>query len=316
MVFVATSASSVTAQAVPGTVQVTTGSTSQTSNSSTISALVRDAANNLVKNASVSFTITSDPSGGRLTSSTGTTDVSGVASVTYIAGSTSSGQSGTGVSITATVDKVGTTAIAPVSGTTSLTVSGQSLLVRLGTDNSVVSNKPAATTYSKTYSAFVTDSAGNPVVGTTVRFALRPGHFQKGYFIAPTPFTSWVKAATPTECVNEDTNFNGIVDFAAEDTNGNGQLDPGGSAVVNASAVTDASGAAQAVLTYNQDHAYWAEVILEARTGVVGNDPPAVATFYLPGAAVDYNNASIAPPGQVSPFGAGIAPNNVCSNTN
>lgn len=316
VVFVATSASSVTAQAVPGTVQVTTGSTSQTSNSSTISALVRDAANNLVKNASVSFTITSDPSGGRLTSSTGTTDVSGVASVTYIAGSTSSGQSGTGVSITATVDKVGTTAIAPVSGTTSLIVSGQSLLVRLGTDNSVVSNKPAATTYSKTYSAFVTDSAGNPVVGTTVRFALRPGRFQKGYYIAPTPFTSWVKAATPTVCANEDTNFNGIVDFAAEDTNANGQLDPGGSAVVNASAVTDASGAAQAVLTYNQDHASWAEVILEARTGVVGNDPPAVATFYLPGAAADYNTASIAPPGQISPFGAGIAPNNVCSNTN
>jgi hypothetical protein len=312
VVFVATTASSVTTQAVPGTIQVTTGSASQATNSSTVSVLVRDAANNLVKNAGVNFTITADPSGGSLTAARAITDVTGSASVTYKAGATSSPSNG--VTIQATVTDINGTVIAPVTGTTNLTVAGQSLLVRLGTDNLVVSNSPAPT-YSKTYAAVVTDAAGNPVVGTTVRFALRPGRFQKGFYIAPTPFVSWVKAATPTTCPNEDTNFNGIIDFPAEDTNGNGQLDPGGSAIVNASAVTDANGVANAVLTYPKDHATWAEVILEARTGVVGNDPPALVTFSLPGLAIDYADPSIAPPGQTSPYGAGVAPNNVCSNT-
>src|SRR5882672_4781839 len=135
VVFVATTASSIAVQAVPSTVQVTTGVPSQTNNSSTISVVVRDAQNNLVKNASVTFTLTADPSGGGLTTSTATTDVTGSASVTYIAGSVSSPQNG--VTISATVSQVGGVAIPPVTNGTALTVSGQSLLVRLGTDNLV-----------------------------------------------------------------------------------------------------------------------------------------------------------------------------------
>ena len=317
VVFVATTASSVTVQAVPGTIQVSTGSASQATNSSTISVLVRDAANNLVKNATVNFTIIGDPSSGSLAASSAITDVTGSASVTYTAATTSSPSNG--VIIQATVTDINGVVIAPVTNTTALTVAGQSLLVRLGTDNLVVSNTPLPT-YSKTYAAVVTDAAGNPVVGATVRFALRPGTFQKGFYIAPTPFLTWVKAATPTTCPNEDLNFNGIIDLG-EDTNGSGQLDPGGSAIVNATGTTDASGIANATLTYPKDHATWAQVILEARTGVVGNDPPALVTFFLPGLASDYSAANIAPPGQTSPYGRGDplvipASNNDCSNTN
>jgi hypothetical protein len=306
VVFVATSATSAALQAIPGTVQVTTGSTSQTNNSSTITVQVRDAANNLVKNAGVSFTLT-DPSGGRLTSASGITDVSGSASVTYVAGSTSSAQNG--VTITATVTDIkGTTGIAAfplgtVAATTSLTVAGQSLLVRLGTDNRVGGATPLNT---KTYVAVVTDAAGNPSVGTTVQFALRPGRYRKGTYVADIVNNVWVQAVSAT-CPNEDLNFNGILDagegLVAWPAGITPALLPGAVASVNATAKTDASGIATATVTYAKDRSNWVEVTLEARTSVTSNDPPTQATFFLPGLATDYTDLTVNPPGRPSPYG-------------
>lgn len=320
--FVATTASSVAVQAVPGTVQVTTGSTSQTSNTSTISVLVRDAANNLVKNAGVDFTIVADPSGGALNSARAVTDVNGAASVTYTAGTTSSPSNG--VLIKATVTDINGVVIAAVPNTTSLTVAGQSLLVRLGTDNLVGGTAPVDT---KTYAAVVTDAAGNAVVGTTVRFALRPGRYSKGYYTFDKVAGFWVQTVTVI-CPNEDLNFNGIRDLPPavvagipvlvdEDLNFNGSLDPGNVATVTATASTDTSGVALAVITYPKDHASWVEQILEARTGVTGNDPPALVTLILPGQAPDYASANASPPGRISPYGVGdpLLGDNVCNNT-
>jgi hypothetical protein len=114
-------------------------------------------------------------------------------------------------------------------------------------------------------------------------------------------------------------NFNGIIDAnpfpppATEDLNGNGSLDPSGVASVNASSVTDVNGIANAVITYPKDHAFWAEVILEARTGVSSNDPPALATFFLVGLASDYSDLTVSPPGQTSPYGAGTS--TLCTDT-
>ncbi len=306
VIFVATTATSVTVQAVPGTVGFTTGSVSQTNNSSTISVLVRDSSNNLVKNASVNFTLTSDTTGGRLTSSTVTTDVTGSASVTYIAGTTSSPANG--VVITATVTAVNGVALgAPVTGNTTLTVAGQALLVRLGTDNLVGGVAPVNT---RIYIATVTDAAGNPVVGQSVRFALRPARYQKGFYQpAVAPATGWAQVVKNI-CPNEDLNFNGILD-AGEDLNGSRALEPGGVATVNATGATDATGNATATITYPKDHSTWTEVILEARTGVVGNDPPTTTQFFLPGASADYANTSVAPPGQSSPYGVTAS----CANT-
>src|SRR5436309_522287 len=98
--FVATTASSTAAQALPGAVQTTTGVASQTNNKSTISVVVRDVANNLVKNAGVDFNLT-DTTGGSLNASHAITDVTGGAAVTYTAGTVSSAQNG--VTIQATV---------------------------------------------------------------------------------------------------------------------------------------------------------------------------------------------------------------------
>jgi hypothetical protein len=299
VVFVATTASGVAVQAVPSTVQVTTGAPGQANNSSTISVVVRDAANNLVKNAGVSFTILSDPTGGSLTAASAITDVTGTASVTYIAGTVSSPQNG--VIIRATVNNVGGTPITPISNSTTLTVSGQALLVRLGTDNLVQSQPPLN---KKTWAAFVTDAGGNAVVGATVRFALRPGRFEKGRYNLPAAAPAvqvWTKSTAAT-CPNEDLNFNGIVD-PGEDFNSNGALEPPGVTTVNATATTDSSGVAFAIITYPKDHATWTEVILEARSGVAGNDPPTTVTFFLAGLASDYSDLTVAPPGVLSPYG-------------
>ncbi len=304
--FVATTASSIAAQAVPGTIQITTGAGSQTSNKSTISVVVRDAANNLVKNAGVNFTVTADPTGGSLSSARAITDVTGAASVTYTAGSVSSPQNG--VAIQATVTDIGGVPIAAITDTATLTVSGQSLLVRLGTDNLVLSVPPLN---KKTWVAVVTDAGGNAVPNATVIFALRPGRYRKGaYNSFDAVAGSWIQTVAAT-CANEDLNFNGNLD-PGEDVNGNGSLEPGGVATVNTTATTDASGIATAVITYPKDHATWAEYSLEARTGVTSNDPPTVATFFLVGLASDYTDKNVPPPGQFSPYG--IA--GVCTNPN
>jgi hypothetical protein len=153
------------------------------------------------------------------------------------------------------------------------------------------------------------------VAGATVRFALRPGRYRKGYWYLPLPplTEKWTQQVTTPliapffpDCANEDLNFNGILD-AGEDLNGSGALEPGGVATVNPTAVTDASGVAVASITYPKSYAYWAEVELEARTGVVGNDPPTTTKFFLVGLASDYSDTSISPPGEFSPFGTGTS---------
>lgn len=306
VIFVATTANSVAVQAVPGTVQVDLGVDSQTSNKASISVLVRDVANNLVKNAGVDFTITEDPSGGFLDSARAVTDVNGAASVNYYAGAASSAANG--VEIQARVTDINGTAIAPVTGTTTLTVAGQSLLVRLGTDNLVAENPPVNI---KTYAAVVTDAAGNASADTTVRFSLSPGRYWKGFYTFDVIAGLWVQTIT-AECQNEDFNFNGNLDTppavaADEDFNGNGSLDPGNVATVTATGLTDASGIATATITYPKDRSTWVEQILEGRTGVSTNDPPAQVAFVLPGIAKDYTDQSAAPPGVLSPYGTGTS---------
>lgn len=316
VVFVTTTASSITAQASPSTVAVNTGSS--TTSQSVISVTVRDVNNNLVKNAHVIFSLGPDASGGSLAAGTATTDITGTASVNYIAGTTSSGQNG--VTISATVDTVNGVAIAPITATVNLTVASQALFVRLGTDNLVGSATIGGVKhYTKSYTAVVTDAAGNPAPdGTQVRFVLRPTaipsfSFSKGRYIPGV--STWVKDATVgVGCVNEDANLDYLLQVG-EDINGNTQLDPLGVATVNASALTT-SGFAAATITYATSYATWVQEDLEARAGTVGNDPPAVVTLVLPGAAIDYADLTIAPPGQTSPYGVGSGADAVCTNTN
>jgi hypothetical protein len=183
---------------------------------------------------------------------------------------------------------------------------GQVVLVRLGTDNLVESDPPL---YRKIWVAIVTDTAGRAVAGATVVFNLRsgtasnPGGFLKGrYFLpglAPAPQV-WTQVPSAA-CANEDANFNAILD-AGEDINGNGLLEPPGVSDVNPVGMTDGSGVALATITYPKNYASWAQVTLEATTGGAGATP-ASATFFLVGAASDYTDLTVAPPGVFSPFG-------------
>jgi len=302
VVFVTNTASTITAQASPGTIGI--NPSGSTTNQSVISVVVRDAALNLVKNANVSFNLTADPSSGKLSAPVATTDISGTASVNYLAGSIASGQNQ--VVITATVDSIGGVPIIPISATTALTVAGQTYYVRLETDNTTLGGGTAFAQYTKNYYALVTDSAGHPVSNATVGFTLRPtappatSFMKGGYVPALAPATGWVQVVTAS-CSSEDSNLNGMLD-AGEDTNGNKQLDPYGVASVNAFGTTDANGYATAGITYSKNYAYWVQLNLEARTQVTGNDPPAVVTVLLPGVVDDYS-ASVTPPGYRSPFG-------------
>jgi hypothetical protein len=310
--FVATTATAVSVQAVPSVVQFTATplSASQTNNISVITVTVRDANNNLVKNASINLNLT-DTTGGQLAANTAVTDVTGSASVNYTAGTTNSGQNG--VTISATVDKVNGNAITPISSSTTLTVAGQALFVRLGTDNLVQPQPAPNPDLLKTYSAIVTDAAGNAVANAQVRFSITPTPqlvgavpnvgigYLKGFYKFDTTASQWLQNIT-AHCPSEDVNNNGILD-AGEDTNGNGRLDPGNVTSVNPSATTNGNGVALVTLEYARSYASWVQVTLQASAGVAGNDPPTTQSFFLPGLASDYTNAQVAPPGAISPFG-------------
>jgi hypothetical protein len=338
VVFITNTATTVSAQANPGTVAV--NAAGATVNQSVISVIVRDASLNLVKNAHVVFSQITDPSGGSLPANTAVTDVNGSASVNYIAGTISTGQNG--VVIGATVDSVNGIALAtPLTTTTALTVSAQTLFVRLLTDNKMYTAALPGN-YMIQYTAAVTDAAGNPAIdGTVVRFSLRPKRpfplpavgatpaqpalvsFYKGTMMwFPDPLVAGAGVWAPgylnagvvtygytASCLSEDLNQNNVLD-AGEDSNNNGRLDPTGFALVNATGTT-VGGFATAQISYGKSLAYWAAFDLQANAGVVGNDPPAVTSVgILPGLVTDYNVKAVMPPGYISPFGASAGCNN------
>ena len=197
----------------------------------------------------------------------------------------------------------GSSVLSTVTGTTGTGTlpTGQPILVRLGTDNLVGDDPPV---YRKLWVAIVSDVVGNPISGATVLFTLRSGRFLKGQYVLPPPPPfipqAWLQSPTVL-CPNEDLNINGILD-AGEDINGNALLDSLGHSAVNTTGVSDATGVARATIVYPKDAATWAELTLVAGSGV---GTPATATFFAEGAATDYSNLAIAPPGFFSPFGAG-----------
>jgi hypothetical protein len=341
LTFVTTSANKVSIQAAQASVPVNI--VGQTTNQTALTAIVRDINDNLVQGAVVDFTIVNDPSGGSLSAPSAVTNVSGSASVQYIAGSTSSGAAT--VVVSATVVSVnGVAAPSLITATVSLTVNGQSLFIRMATDNQITSNIGS---YTKSYYALVTDAAGNPLsTPVTVVFSLQPtncigsvlcgdiaaggsidqctqlgqpacpGAYGKGAYVQctalNTPYPACIGVGWQQiqgaggvaiyNCLNEDVNFNGILD-PGEDYNHNGKLDPGNVAGVNGTAQTDTTtGIAIANITYVKGFANWSAVQLTATITVAGTEYIQSSTFILPIAVSDVST-STAPPGGSSPFG-------------
>ena len=318
-------ANSLSLQADKTTVSINPPGTS--ANTATLTAVARDVNNNLVPGVTVNFHIDQDTTGGSLSAASATTDSFGVARTQYIPTAVSSPTNG--VIISAAV--ANSTVTSPQ---LFLTVGGQKLFVRIGTDN-LVGTTPNAPNYTKQYSAFVTDAAGNPVPNATVQFLVRPNQdpdipfdpakftiaqffnrnttvlpgqsklfFDYAYFKGEYKFNGLIWVPTYyAKCFNEDVNFNGIIFDAGEDYNGNGKLDPGNAFSVNADSATNGAGYAVATITYPKDRANWLEVSLKATAQAFGTEASDSAVFVLPVAAADVSNAKVDPPGRFSPYG-------------
>ncbi|HME38598.1 MAG TPA: Ig-like domain-containing protein [Steroidobacteraceae bacterium] len=305
--FVALVPSQISVQAGPAAVAV--------GGQSTISALVRDAANNLVEGATVNFQVVTDPTNGQLSVASATTDAQGRALTVYTAGNTSSGANG--VTVTATV------AATSITGQASLTVGGQAVFLSMGTGNSIDVSQGVAI-YQVTYTVLAVDSQGAALANVPITVSVLPVAYGKGAMTCATTWFPVYSTATADPdsyngeklCLNEDTDYTGNINSlggpippstcAVKDYNCNGKLDPGNVAVASpSSGNTDSNGRLDIKVTYPRDHANWVQVTLVAATTVQGTQSSTRATFLLVGAASDYASCNIGPPGPVSPYGTG-----------
>ncbi len=295
--FIAINPAAIAVQASPSTINV--------SAQSTITAVVRDASNNLVEGKLVTFSL-SDVTGGTLSLASALTNSQGVAQTIYTASTTTSATNGVGV--TATVQ--GTS----VSSTATLTVAGKTLFLSFGTGNTIDVLNEAQ--YGMPFALQAIDGAGNPVSGVTVNLKTTAISYRKG---VETFSSFWSVPSNAPVCASEDLNNNGILD-PGEDFNNDGKLEPGTVASTNPGSVVTATTATATVpiggalfeLVYPKDHAYWVMVKVTVSATVAGTESSTSTDFVLQGAAADYNNASTAPPGQISPYGVAQS----CANPN
>ena len=296
-----TAAATISVQATPAIIGANTaGSSSQ---QSVIRAVVLDRAvnGNPVKNARVAFSIVSDTSGGSLSQPSEVTTASdGSASVSFIAGTNTTGANG--VVIRAQI----VSAVSTAANTAALTVSQRSLFITAGTGNTI--GVPTTSTYQIDYAVFVTDAAGNPVPGVSVTASARPKTYSKGYYVVEG--NRWVAKYTALGCPNEDIDSNGVLG-TGEDKNGNGRLDPGIALSITAAATTGTNGTATISMVYPRDRAYWLDVDFVIRGAVTGSESSYVGYTVLPGAASDFISTAASPPGSPSPYGT----SNSCTNT-
>jgi len=308
VVFVASQAASMSLQANPFTVGI--------NQSSTLTATVRDASNNLVAGKTVIFSL-NDPTGGSLNVGSAVTDSLGRARTVYTASSATSAANG--VHITATVQG----ATPAVTGTANLTVAGSPLFLAFGTGNTIEEIN-ADTQYRMTFVVQVTDSNGNGVPNAPVNLSALHWNYVKGNRRAT--LTEWVTDENAV-CVNEDRftgnpayDYNGVLDPGENqnglDPQGNLTLESGNIAAISpASGVTDQTGSLNFTVTYPQNYAYYIYLVLRASTAVQGTEFSRTSLpFLLPGAASDFNNITVSPPGMVSPFGRGVG--NTCGDFN
>lgn len=268
---------------------------------STLIAVVRDGtpANNLVKGATVQFSILADPSGGTLLSPfSSVTGSDGVARAVFQAGPADGGKDGT-------VIQARIVDVPSATGTANLTVNKKALSIQFGTGNKLIVHSLAV--LQQDFAVFVSDSAGNPVRDVTISAAAWPVSYWKGELkwkpmVKDTLSPGMWAAEYSAQCMNEDVQRRGLFD-SAFDRNGNRMLDPGIPLNVSSSGKTDALGLATVSLRYPADRAYWVSVELTVTGTVSGTESVARNTFLLTGVAGDYNEVTVQPPGRLSPFG-------------
>ena len=278
---------------------------------STLIAVVRDGtvANNLVKGATVQFSILADPSGGTLLSPfTSVTGSDGIARAVFVGGPADGGKNGT-------VIQARIAELPSATGVTNLTVNKKALSIQFGTGNQLVEFSSAV--LQQDFAVFVSDSAGNPVRDVLISAAAWPTSYKKGYYEWYQEFTLnadgtttpkpgsvgiWRVADPSFVCANEDVQRKGLFE-QAYDTNNNGMLEPGIPVSVISGGKTDATGMATVTLRYPRDRAAWVSVELTVSGTVAGTESVARNAFWLRPLAKDLTVQTVSPPGFFSPYG-------------
>ena len=265
---------------------------------SAITAIVRDPANNLVKNEIVVFVL-DDVTGGQLSVAQAVTDSQGRAQTFYTASSTTSANNG--VSVTASVQ-----ANNAISDAVTLTVAQRELFISIGTGNSIF--EPNTAQYRVEFVVQVSDSQGNGVEGVNVQVGILSDYYYKGFWTYDQVASAWVQILRAGPCADEDVNRNGVLD-AGEDFNGSGRVEAGNVAAAvpqtgsNGTFVTDTGGFGIVDVFYAQDHARWVQTTIEATTSVQGTEFAKASSFILPINGDDVDDENTVPPGVNSPFG-------------
>ncbi|MFC3121654.1 Ig-like domain-containing protein [Agaribacter flavus] len=294
--FIATNPNNISVDATPDLV----GPEGQTS---TITAIVRDAAGNLVKGTTVDFTIVADSTGGSISPNTAITDSNGIATTVYTSNAVSSEN---GILIKASSGNA--------EGETNLTVGDRAFDISLGTGNIIQS--PDNASYLKEFAVFVTDAAGRPIAGADLTVTGTPSlrnAYSKGVWMWSTDANSWVSLVS-VFCDSEDSfvENNNRLD-AGEDFNGDELLTPGNVAAVSFKdgiSRTDDFGQATVEVRYPRQFGEWVTIDLKVFGQSLGTESSEVQRYTLPVAAADLTDRASPPP--ANPFGM----NAVCSDTN
>lgn len=282
--FVATTADKISVQASRFTVG--------TGEQSTISATVRDPNDNPVKGKIVIFELT-DVTGGSISVGGQETDSAGRAETVYTAGQTVSASGG--VEVRAFVQDTPT-----VEGTVALTVAQKEVDISIGTGNQI--EEPNTADYKKEFSVRVTDSQGVGVSGVNVQLSVFSKQYFKGFYQADPIASVWVPVIAAI-CTDEDTNRNGQLD-PGEDFNNSGSIEAGNvAAITPGSVVTDVNGFALVDLTYAQEFGNWVEVTIQAKAAVTGTEFLETQDYVLEVAASDLALSQSPPGGGVSRWG-------------
>jgi hypothetical protein len=267
---------------------------------SALTATVRDAAGNFVKNQTVNFVLT-DVTGGSLSVAQAVTNSQGQAKTFYNASNATSAANG--VRVDATVQGTAVTDFVQ------LTVAQRQVFISFGTGNQI--EEPNQAQYKTQWVIQVTDSQGNGVVGADVSLSVLSRRYWEGTRVFSSgPPTFWATPRVPLAgCPDEDVNHNGVLD-AGEDLNGNNKIEAGNILTVvpetgtASTATTDKNGFALFDVFYPQAYAYWLEVALTAKLTVQGTEFSETTVFVPDGSSADFTSQTNTPPGVVSPFGS------------
>lgn len=262
----------------------------------TISAIVRDATGNLVKGQVINFRV-DDVSGGFVSPNSATTDSNGIASVVYTSSAVSSEDA-----VIVHAEVANNTAVTDF---TTLTVGDRAFDISIGTGPII--QVPDDSSYLKEFSVFVSDAVGRPVANveltvssTPIKFAAG-GVYRKGFWVYDTTLDVWISTTTAT-CPNEDVNSNGSLD-AGEDTNGDGRLTPGivGTISFADQNTTDENGQSTLEVRYPKAFGPWTDVEISVFGQSSGSEAVESQNFTFSVAAADLDDQAAPPP--PNPYG-------------